>query len=58
MNTMAGKTSKKSTTVATKTAAKRVTAEPTLLSGDNPQIAKGDGDAVPAENLVRGDGVR
>jgi hypothetical protein len=37
---MAGKTSAKSTKVAKKTAAK-----PVLLSGGNPQIAKGDGDA-------------
>ena len=51
---MAGKTSKKSTTVA-KTAAKRVAAKvakprraaakPKLLSGGNPQVAKADGDA-------------
>ena len=37
---MAGKTSAKSAKVARKAAAK-----PTLLSGGNPQIAKGDGDA-------------
>ena len=37
---MAGKTSAKSTKVAKKAAAK-----PVLLSGGNPQIAKGDGDA-------------
>ncbi len=42
---MAGKTSKKSTKVAKKAAAKRVAAKPTLLSGGNPQIAKADGDA-------------
>jgi hypothetical protein len=42
---MAGKTSKKSVKVARKTAARRVTAKPKLLSGGNPQIAKGDGDA-------------
>ena len=36
---MAGKTSKKSTNVANKAAAK-----PVLLSGGNPQIAKADGD--------------
>jgi hypothetical protein len=41
---MAGKTSKKSATVAKK-AAKRVAAKPTLLAGGNPQIAKADGDA-------------
>jgi hypothetical protein len=38
---MAGKTSKKSAKVAKKTAAKRVAAKPVLLSGGNPQIAKG-----------------
>jgi hypothetical protein len=38
---MAGKTSK----VATRAVVKRVAAKPTLLSGGNPQIAKGDGDA-------------
>ena len=37
---MASKPSKKSTNVAKKTAA-----QPTLLSGGNPQIAKGEGDA-------------
>jgi hypothetical protein len=42
---MAGKTSKKSAKVAKKTAAKRVAAKPVLLSGGNPQIAKGYGDA-------------
>jgi hypothetical protein len=41
---MAGKTSKKSTKVAKKAAAKRVE-KPRLLSGGNPQIAKADGDA-------------
>jgi hypothetical protein len=44
---MAGRTSKKSTKVE-KTAAKsksRKVAEPVLLAGGNPQIAKGDGDA-------------
>jgi hypothetical protein len=39
---MAGKTSAK---VAKKATAKRPAAKPTLLSGGNPQIAKGDGDA-------------
>ena len=50
---MAGKTSKKSTKVAKKAAAKRAgakaqsrkVAKPALLSGGNPQIAKADGDA-------------
>ena len=42
---MAGKTSKKSATVAKKAAAKRVASKPTLLAGGNPQIAKADGDA-------------
>ena len=42
---MAGRTSKKPTTVTKKAAAKRVAAKPTLLAGGNPQIAKGDGDA-------------
>jgi hypothetical protein len=37
-------TSKKSAKVAEKAAAKRGAAEPTLLSGGNPQIAKGYGD--------------
>src|SRR5262249_19599506 len=45
MNTMAGKTSKRSAKVAKKAAAKRVAAKPTLLAGGNPQIAKADGDA-------------
>lgn len=39
------KTSKKSVKVAKKAAAKSVAAKPTLLSGGNPQIAKGYGDA-------------
>ena len=42
---MAGKTPKKSAKVATKAAAKRVAAKPTLLACGNPQIAKADGDA-------------
>jgi hypothetical protein len=42
---MVGKTSKKSVKVAKKPAAERVATKPTLLSGGNPQIAKGDGDA-------------
>ena len=41
---MAGKTSKKSTKVAKKAAAKRVAAKPALLAGGNPQIAKAEGD--------------
>jgi hypothetical protein len=41
---VAGKTFNKSAKVATK-AARRIVAKPTLLAGDNPQIAKGDGDA-------------
>jgi hypothetical protein len=45
VSAMAGKTSKKSAKVAKKTAAKRVAARPVLLSGGNPQIAKGYGDA-------------
>ena len=42
---MAGKTSGKSTKVPRKTAAGGDGAEPVLLSGGNPQIAKADGDA-------------
>ena len=42
---MANKTSIKSTKVAKKAAAKQVAANPTLLAGGNPQIAKGYGDA-------------
>ncbi|MGZ2380557.1 DUF1801 domain-containing protein [Rhizobium leguminosarum] len=42
---MSGKTSKTAAKVTKKTAAKPDTAEPTLLSGGNPQIAKGYGDA-------------
>src|SRR5262249_52098840 len=45
VSAMAGKTSKKSAKVAKKTAAKRVAAKPVLLSGGNPQITKGYGDA-------------
>jgi hypothetical protein len=41
---MAGKTSKKSAKVAKKPAARRAAAKPALLSGGNPQIAKGYGD--------------
>jgi hypothetical protein len=39
------RTSENSPTVAKKVAGKRVTTKPVLLSGGNPQIAKGDGDA-------------
>ena len=42
---MAGKNSGKSTKAAGKAGAKRSGAEPVLLSGSNPQIAKADGDA-------------
>ena len=42
---MASKTTKKSAKVAKKAAAKRGAAQPVLLSGGNPQIAKGYGDA-------------
>ena len=42
---MAGKTSKKSTKVAEEAVTKGASAEPVLLSGGNPQIAKADGDA-------------
>jgi hypothetical protein len=42
---MAGKTSKISAKVARRAVVKKVAAAPTLLSGGNPQIAKGDGDA-------------
>jgi hypothetical protein len=42
---MAGKTSKKSAKIAKMAAAKRFAGKPKLLSGGNPQIAKGDGDA-------------
>ncbi|OWK38170.1 DUF1801 domain-containing protein [Fimbriiglobus ruber] len=42
---MADKSPKKSAKVAKKADAKRDTAEPVLLAGGNPQIAKADGDA-------------
>ena len=42
---MVGKTSKTSAKVARKVAAKRSAGKPRLLSGGNPQIAKGYGDA-------------
>src|SRR5207302_4490435 len=45
VNTMAGKTSKKSAKVAKKAAAKRARQAGALLAGGNPQIAKADGDA-------------
>jgi hypothetical protein len=44
-NAMADKVSINSTKVAKKVAAKSSPRKPTLLSGGNPQIAKGDGDA-------------
>jgi hypothetical protein len=43
---MAGKTSKGSTKLAKKAAAKEGAAKPALLSGGNPRIAKADGDAA------------
>jgi hypothetical protein len=48
---MAGKTSKKSAKVAKRPGAKRVAAKPVLLSGGNPQIAKGYGDA-PVQTYI------
>jgi hypothetical protein len=42
---MAGKASSRSAKVARKTTARRAAAKPVLLSGGNPQIAKGNGDA-------------
>jgi hypothetical protein len=42
---VAGKTSKAAPKVAKKAVAKRTPAKPVLLSGGNPQIAKGSGDA-------------
>ena len=42
---MAGKTSRKSTKVAKKSATRRAAVKPALLAGGNPQIAKADGDA-------------
>ena len=41
---MARMTSKKSATVAKKETASQIAMQPRLLSGGNPQIAKGDGD--------------
>jgi hypothetical protein len=48
---MAAMTSKKSAKVAKKAAATRAAAKPVLLSGGNPQIAKGYGDA-PVEAYI------
>jgi hypothetical protein len=48
---MAGKTPKKPAKAAKKATAKGVAAKPALLSGGNPQIAKGDGDA-PVEAYI------
>jgi hypothetical protein len=48
---MANKTSIKSTKVAKKASAEQAAAKPTLLSGGNPQIAKGYGDA-PVEAYI------
>lgn len=45
VSTMAGERSKKSAKVVEQAASRRVGAEPTLLAGGNPQIAKADGDA-------------
>jgi hypothetical protein len=45
MNAMAKTTSKRPAKVAKKAAAKQAAAKPVLLSGGNPQIAKGYGDA-------------
>jgi hypothetical protein len=42
---MAGKTSSKSAKVAKAAATERIAAQPTLLAGGNPRIAKADGDA-------------
>src|SRR5947207_8035817 len=42
---MAGKSSRTSAKVVRKATAKRGAAKPKLLSGGNPQIAKGEGDA-------------
>jgi hypothetical protein len=43
---MAGRASKQSRRKASKTAARRVAAKPTLLAGGNPRIAKADGNAA------------
>ena len=49
---MAGKTPRKSTKVAKKAAAKPAAAKPKLLSGGNPQIAKGYGEAPVAAYIA------
>ena len=49
---MAGKTSKKPTKAAKKAPAKRVAAKPVLLSGGNPQIALGYGNA-PVQAYIK-----
>lgn len=51
VNRMAGKTSKTAAKVTRKTAAKSESAGPPLLSGGNPQIAKGYGD-VPVQAYI------
>src|ERR1700752_4465387 len=48
---MVNKTSKEPAKVAKKAGAKRVAAKPTLLSGGNPQVPKGYGDA-PVEAYI------
>jgi hypothetical protein len=48
---MAGKASKKSAKVAKKASVRRAAAKPALLSGGNPQIAKGYGD-VPVQAYI------
>ena len=47
------RTSEKSPKVAKKVAAQQVTTKPLLLSGGNPQIAKGAGDAPVQAYIVR-----
>ena len=49
---MAKKTSKKPARVAKKSPAKRPATKPKLLSGGNPQIAKGDGDEPVQEYIA------
>ncbi len=49
---MARAKAKKSTKAAKKVAVKRATTKPRLLAGDNPQIAKGDGDA-PVQAYIK-----
>jgi hypothetical protein len=48
---MAKKTSKQSTRVVKKAAARRIAAKPKVLAGGNPQIAKAEGDA-PVEAYI------